>query len=146
MSKSIINLVVFFFLTFFQTYAFSKENFFESALDLYEKEKYDEARFLFERNIVFNPKDANSYLYLAKIYNFEDNQRKEEFNLKTTLLIDPKNEEALLMLMKIALEKSNYEKVKDLSDKFVKVCKNLCDENKDIQESLKNIEPENNES
>ena len=50
------------------------------------------------------------------------------------------------MLMKIALEKSNYEKVNDLSDKFVKVCINLCDENKDIQESLKNIEPENNES
>ena len=143
MSKLIINLVVFFFLTFFQTYAFSKENFFESALDLYEKEKYDEARFLFERNIVFNPKDANSYLYLAKIYNFEDNQRKEEFNLKTTLLIDPKNEEALLMLMNIALEKSNYEKVNKLSETFVKVCINLCKENKKIQESLKNIEPEN---
>tara|TARA_A100001011_G_C13595798_1_gene550114 strand:+ start:72 stop:509 length:438 start_codon:yes stop_codon:yes gene_type:complete len=143
MSKLIINLVVFFFLTFFQTYAFSKENFFESALDLYEKEKYDEARFLFERNIVFNPKDANSYLYLAKIYNFEDNQRKEEFNLKTTLLIDPKNEEALLMLMNIALEKSNYEKVNKLSETFVKVCINLCNENKKIQESLKNIEPEN---
>ena len=143
MSKLIINLVVFFFLTFFQTYAFSKENFFESALDLYEKEKYDEARFLFERNIVFNPKDANSYLYLAKIYNYEDNQRKEEFNLKTTLLIDPKNEEALLMLMKIALEKSNYEKVNELSETFVKVCINLCNENKKIQESLKNIEPEN---
>ena len=143
MSKLITNLVVFFFLTFFQTYAFSKENFFESALDLYEKEKYDEARFLFERNIVFNPKDANSYLYLAKIYNFEDNQRKEEFNLKTTLLIDPKNEEALLMLMKIALEKSNYEKVNELSETFIKVCINLCNENKRIQESLKNIEPEN---
>ena len=76
----------------------------------------------------------------------EENQRKEEYNLETTLLIEPDNEEALLMLMKIALEKSNYEKVKDLSDKFVKVCKNLCDENKDIQESLKNIEPEDNES
>ena len=143
MSKLVINLVVFFFLTFFQTYTFSKENFFESALDLYEKEKYDEARFLFERNVVFNPKDANSYLYLAKIYNIEDNQRKEEFNLKTTLLIDPKNEEALLMLMKIALEKSNYEKVNELSETFVKVCINLCKENKKIQESLKNIEPEN---
>ena len=116
------------------------------ALKLFKKEKYDDARFLFERNIVFNPKDANSYLYLAKIYNQEENQRKEEYNLETTLLIEPDNEEALLMLMKIALEKSNYEKVKDLSDKFVKVCKNLCDENKDIQESLKNIEPENNES
>ena len=101
---------------------------------------------MFERNIVFNPKDANSYLYLAKIYNHEENQRKEEYNLETTLLIEPDNEEALLMLMKIALEKSNYEKVKDLSEKFVKVCKNLCYENKDIEESLKNIEPENNES
>jgi tetratricopeptide (TPR) repeat protein len=143
MSKLIINLVIFVFLTIFQTNSFSKENFFESALDLYKKEKYDEARFLFERNIVFNPKDANSYLYLAKIYNFEENQRKEEFNLKTTLLIDPKNEEALLMLMKIALEKSNYEKVNELSETFTKVCINLCNENKKIQESLKNIEPEN---
>ena len=113
---------------------------------MFKKEKYEDARFLFERNIVFNPKDAKSYLYLARIYNQEENQRKEEYNLKTTLLIEPDNEEALLMLMKIALEKSNYEKVKDLSDKFVKVCKNLCEEKKYIQESLKNIEPEKNES
>ena len=126
--------------------SFSKENFFNEALELFKKEKYEDARFLFERNIVFNPKDANSYLYLAKIYNKEEDQRKEEYNLETALLIDPNNEEALLMLMKIALEKSNYEKVKDLSDKFVKVCKNLCDENKGILESLKNIEPKNNES
>ena len=127
----------------FNSASFSKENFFNEALELFKKEKYEDARFLFERNIVFNPKDANSYLYLAKIYNFEENQRKEELNLKTTLLIDPKNEEALLMLMKIALEKSNYEKVKELSETFAKVCINLCNENKKIQESLKNIEPEN---
>ena len=126
--------------------SYSKENFFNEALELFKKKKYEDVRFLFERNIVFNPKDANSYLFLAKIYNQEENQRKEEYNLETTLLIQPDNEEALLMLMKIALEKSNYEKVKDLSDKFVKVCKNLCDESKGIQESLKNIEPENNES
>ncbi len=126
--------------------SYSKENFFNEALELFKKEKYKEARFLFERNIVFNPKDANSYLYLAKIYNQEENQRKEEYNLETTLLIEPDNEEALLMLIKIALEKSNYEKVKDLSDNFVKICKNLCSENKDILESLKNIEPKNNES
>ena len=126
--------------------SFSKENFFNEALELFKKEKYEDARFLFERNIVFNPKDANSYLYLAKIYNQEENQRKEEYNLETTLLIEPDNEEALIMLMKIALEKSNYDKVKDLSDRFVKVCKNLCNENIDIQESLKNIEPVNNES
>ena len=130
----------------FKSTSYSKENFFNEALELFKKEKYDDARFLFERNIVFNPKDANSYLFLAKIYNKEEDQRKEEYNLETTLLIEPDNEEALLMLMKIALEKSNYESVKDLSDKFVKVCKDLCDENKDIQETLKNIEPEKNES
>ena len=130
----------------FNSTSFSNENFFNEALELFKKEKYEDARFLLERNIVFNPKDANSYLYLAKIYNFEEDQRKEEYNLETTLLIEPDNEEALLMLMKIALKKSNYQKVKDLSETFIKVCNKLCEEDKKIQESLKNIEPENNES
>ncbi len=127
----------------FNTQIFSKENFFNKALKLYEKKKYEDARFLFERSIVFNPKDANSYLYLAKIYNHEENQRKEEFNLETALLIEPDNEEAILMMMKIAIEKSNYDKVKNLSDTFSKVCKNLCEENQDIKESLNNIDPKN---
>ena len=138
-------VLIYFFINLVST-SFGNENFFDKGLELYKNKKYDDARFMFERSIVFNPKDSSSYLYLAKIYNFEEDQKKEKKNLETTLLIEPDNEEALLMLMKIALEKSNYEKVKDLSDKFVKVCKNLCDENKDIQESLKNIEPENNES
>ena len=50
------------------------------------------------------------------------------------------------MLMKIALEKSNYSKVKNLSNTFTKVCKKLCEENKVILETLSNIEPKNNES
>ena len=116
----IINIL--FFVVFFQTTTFSKENFFNEALKMFKNEKYDEARFLLERNIVYNPKDADSYLYLAKIYNYEENQRKEEYNLETTLLIEPDNEEALLMMMKIALKKSNYSKVKELSNTFVKVC------------------------
>ena len=137
----LISLIVLIFSI--QSNSFSKENFFEEAIKLYEKEKYEDARFLFERNIVFNPKDANSYLYLAKIYNREEDQRKEEYNLETTLLIDPQNEEAILMMMKIALEKSNYDKVKELSETFVQVCKTLCDENNEILESLKNLEPSN---
>ena len=146
MNKNYKLIIFFFILINLLNTGQAKENFFKEAKIKFDNKKMDDSKFLFQRNIVFNPKDANSYLYLAKIYNQEENQRKEEYNLETTLLIEPDNEEALLMLMKIALEKSNYEKVKDLSDKFVKVCKNLCDENKDIQESLKNIEPENNES
>ena len=45
----------------FNSTSFSKENFFNEALELFKKEKYEDARFLFERNIVFNPKDASSY-------------------------------------------------------------------------------------
>ena len=123
--------------------ALSAENFFDEALKMYQDKKYDDARFMLERNLVFNPKDAKSYLYLAKIYNHEENQRKEEYNLDTALLIEPNNEEVILMLMKIALKKSNYSKVKDLSQTFVKVCEILCNENDEIQKSLKNIEPEN---
>ena len=135
-------VLIYFFINLVST-SFSNENFFDKGLELYKNKKYDDARFMFERSIVFNPKDSSSYLYLAKIYNFEEDQKKEKKNLETTLLIEPDNEEALLMLMKIALEKSNYSKVKDLSQTFVKICDKLCDENKQIQETLKNIEPKN---
>jgi len=124
----------------------SNENFFNKGLNLFENKKYDDAKFMFERGIVFNPKDSKSYLYLAKIYNIEEDQKKEEKNLEATLLIEPSNEEAILMYMKIALDKSNYSKVKDLLKNFNEVCKKLCNENKNILESLENIEPKNNES
>ena len=135
-------VLIYFFINLVST-SFGNENFFDKGLELYKNKKYDDARFMFERSIVFNPKDSNSYLYLAKIYNFEEDQKKEKKNLETTLLIEPDNEEALLMLMKIALEKSNYSKVKDLSNIFTKVCKKLCDDNKDVLETLANIEPKN---
>jgi len=128
---------------FSNTLVFGKDNFFNEALNLYENGKYDEAQFLFERNIVFNPKDASSYLYLAKIYNHEEDERKEEYNLETAMLIEPNNEEVLFMSMKVALKKSNYSKVKNLSQTFIKVCNKLCDKNKEIQDTLKNIEPKN---
>ena len=140
----IFKLITFLYFCLFSiNFALSEENFFNEALKMYQDKKYDDARFMLERNIVFNPKDAKSYLYLAKIYNHEENQKKEEYNLDTALLIEPNNEEVILMLMKIALKKSNYSKVKDLSQTFVKVCKKLCNENEEIQNSLKNIEPEN---
>ena len=59
----------------------SNENFFNQGLNLFENKKYDDAKFMFERGIVFNPKDSKSYLYLAKIYNIEEDQKKEEKNI-----------------------------------------------------------------
>ena len=145
--NKIFKLTLFFYLIInLINSSFSNENFFDEGLKLYKDKKYEDARFMFERGIVFNPKDSKSYLYLAKIYNIEEDQEKEEKNLEATLLIEPDNEEAILMTMKIALKKSNYSKVKDLSKTFTKVCKKLCEENKNILETLANIEPKNNES
>ena len=143
MSK-IFRLTLFFFLVMnLSNLSLGSENFFDEGLKLYKNKKYEDARFMFERSIVFNPKDSKSYLYLAKIYNIEEDQKKEEKNLESTLLMDPGNEEAILMLMEIALEKTNYSKVKELSERFTKVCKNLCNENKKILKDLENLEPEN---
>ena len=80
MNKIIKIITLVFFLVGSLNLASSKENFFDEALKMYQDKKYDEARFMLERNIVFNPKDAKSYLYLAKIYNHEEDQRKEENN------------------------------------------------------------------
>ena len=121
----------------------SEENFYNKGVQLFKSEKYNDAKFLFERSIVFDPKHSDSYLYLAKIYKNEKNQIKEDENLDTTLLIDPSNEEAILMMMEIGLEKTNYSKVKELSERFIKVCKNLCSENKKILKELENLEPKN---
>jgi len=117
--------------------------FFEEGKTKYKEKKYEESKFLFQRSIVFNPKNTKSYLYLAKIYNLEDNKREEQKNINTVLLLDPKNEEANYLLMEIELIKSNYSKVKELSKNFSKICQKLCDKNILILESLENLEPKN---
>ena len=145
--NNIFKFTLFFYLILsIFTVSNSNENFFDQGLKFYKNKKYEDARFMFERSIVFNPKNSNSYLYLAKIYNIEENEKKEEKNLEATLLIEPDNEEAILMTMKIALKQSNYSKVRDLSKTFAEICKKLCDKNKDILETLANIEPKNNDS
>jgi len=140
----IIKLISFFFIILNLTNSvLAENNFFEKGKKKYNEKEYKESKFLFQRSVVFNPKDPNSYLYLAKIYNFEENKKEEEKNINTVLLLEPKNEEAIFMLMKIELKKSNYSKVRELSENFSKVCINLCEKKNSVLETLKNLEPKN---
>ena len=123
--------------------AISENNFFIEAKKKFDKKQYDDSKFLFQRNIIFNPKDEKSYLYLAKIFDFEENEGEKEKNINTVLLLNPKNEEAIYILMEIELKKSNYSKVRELAENFTKVCIKLCDNKNSILESLKNLEPKN---
>ena len=118
----------------------NENNFFNEAKDLFEKEKYEDSKFLFHRNIVYNPKDSESYLYLAKIFKIEEDIRQEEKNIKTTLLLDPKNEEAMFLLIDIELERSNFSKANELSKDFKKICVEMCEKIAAIESRLKDFE------
>jgi len=139
-NKFITGLIIYFL---FFSFSLAKENYYEEAKKNFDKKELEISKFLFQKNIVFHPKDAKSYLYLAKIFNLEENEKEEEKNLDTTLLLDPANEEAMYMLIKIKLKKSNYSKVQDLKEKFAIICKKLCEKTKEINKTLKNIEPKN---
>ena len=140
--KTKLILILFLIINFFNL-LFAEENFFDEAKNKFNEKKLEDSKFLLQRNIVFNPKDAKSYLYLAKIYNFEENEKEEEKNLNTTLLLEPNNEEAMYMLINIYLKKSNYLKIKELKENFSVICSNLCEKIKVIDAALKNIEPKN---
>ena len=84
MIKKITLAIILLFTLIFNVNA-EKVNFFNEAKNLYENEKYEDSKFLFQRNIVYNPKDSKSYLYLAKIFKNEENKTELEKNINTIL-------------------------------------------------------------
>ena len=83
---------------------FGKSNYFQQGIELYKKNKFEDAKFKFEQDIVFNPKSEKSYLYLSKIFNEQKKKELEEKNLNTVILLNPKNEEATYNLAKLKLK------------------------------------------
>tara|TARA_Y100000590_G_scaffold23123_1_gene26600 strand:- start:385 stop:813 length:429 start_codon:yes stop_codon:yes gene_type:complete len=137
-----MKLIMIFCLFFgFSFSTFAKENnFFDKAKKLYEEEKFEESKFLFQRNIVYNPKHATSYLYLAKIYKIEEDNSEEEKNINTTLLLEPRNEEAMYLLIEIEIDRSNFSKANELKNNFKKICSSFCDKLSSIDIRLKEFE------
>ncbi len=136
--KRIIAIFIFFGFCF--SSLAEKNNFFDEAKMLFEEEKFEESKFLFQRNIVYNPKDAKSYLYLAKIFNLEENKSEEKKYINTTLLLDPKNEEAMYLLIDIELKRSNFSKVEELKKNFKEICSIMCEKLTSINIRLKEFE------
>ena len=63
MIKKIKILTITFLLFNFMSPLIAEDNFFEKGVIKYGEEKYEESKFLFQRNIVFNPADTKSYLF-----------------------------------------------------------------------------------
>ena len=132
-------LIILFFGIAFSSIA-EKNNFFDEAKMLFEEEKYEDSKFLFQRNIVYNPKNAESYLYLAKIFDLEENKPEQEKYINSTLLLEPKNEEAMYLLIDIELKRSNFSKVEILKKDFNKICSIMCEKLTSINSRLKELE------
>jgi len=120
-----------------------QSNYFEEGIKLYQKKKFDESKILFERDIVFNPKNEKSYLYLAKIFNEKSNDEEQEINLSNVLLLNPQNDEAIYMLTLLKIKQSDYNEAKELIDRFILVCKSFCSKKNEIQGKLRKLTPEN---
>jgi len=140
--KNLFFLIIFYFLT--TSFSFSKNSdFFIGGKELYDKKKYQKSKIYFERDLVFNPKSSRSYLYLAKIYQKDEDDFAEEMNLNSVLLLDPKNDEAIYMLILLKIKQSDYQKAKELMEKFNIVCNSFCSKKKEIEEKFSKLIPEN---
>ena len=144
MFKKVFLFNVIFIYLFCTEIALSKQsNFFKKGIDLYEKNQFEKSKIFFEKDIVFNPKNESSYLYLAKIFNNGKNEEQEEVNLKNVLLLNPQNDEALYMLTILKIKQSDYKEAKTLIDKFNLVCKKFCSKKNEIEGKLEKLLPKN---
>ncbi len=127
-----ITIYSFIFLSvlFVNTNAISKSNYFDQGEKLFKEEKFSESKFKFEKDIVFNPKNEKSYLYLAKIFKKKNNDWLQEQNLNTVILLNPKNEEAIFLLTLLKIKQSDYSESEKLIEDFKKVCKMFCEKEK----------------
>ena len=132
-------LKIFFISIFFQNILLANTKFFQEGLDFYKDKKFNKAKFKFEQDIVYNPKNEMSYLYLSKIYKNLDKRELEEQNLETVILLNPKNEEAIYNLAKLKLDTSDYTKSKELNDKLMILCNLLCKQSKNLKKEIENL-------
>jgi len=142
--KNLLLIKIFIVYFFLISNATTKQlNYFDKGIELFKKREFDKSKILFEKDIVFNPKNEKSYLYLAKIFNKNNNDEEQEINLNSVLLLNPQNDEAIYMLTLLKIEQSDYNGAKELIDKFILVCKSFCPKKNEMQNKLEKLTPDN---
>ena len=121
----------------------AQNDFFKKGKNLFDNKKLDKSKIFFERDIVFNPKSEKSYLYLAKIFNKNENDIEEERNLNSVLILNPENDEAIYMLTLLKIKQSDYDTANKLIKKFELVCVSFCNKKNEVKNRLEKIEPTN---
>ncbi|MDC2987102.1 hypothetical protein OAY20_03280 [Candidatus Pelagibacter bacterium] len=137
MIRSFTKIILIIF--FLQTTLFAKSEYLQQGIILFNKNKLEDAKFKFEKDIVYNPKSESSYLYLSKIFNKQEKKKLEEQNLNTVILLNPKNEEAIYNLAKLKLFSSDYQKSRELNKRLKMICKNFCLQSDKLEIEIENL-------
>ena len=132
-------LILIICLTFWPNLILANTEYFEQGLNLFKKNKFNEAKFKFEQDIVFNPKNEKSYLYLSKIFKNLEKKDLQEQNLETVILLNPRNEEAIYSLAKLKLSSSDYKKSKELNDQLIAMCNQFCSQSQKLKIEIENL-------
>ena len=128
------------FLIFFLSHpSMAKNLYIQEGIELFKNKKFEEAKFKFEQDIVYNPKSETSYLYLSKIFKNLDKKDLQEKNLNTVILLNPKNEEAIFILARLKLDSSDYKKSKELNYRLSLLCNKYCDKSQKLKIEIENL-------
>ncbi len=127
-------LLIFLFLDI-KSYA-ANLDYFNQGLNFFNQNNYKEAKYFFEKDIVFNIKNEKSYLYLAKISSINKDNIQQKNYLDTVLVLNPKNEEALYLKILLNIEEGDFKKAQESNLVFSKVCKELCSKKNDLSKMI----------
>ena len=137
MSIRLLKIISILFLS--TSHLIASTDYFNEGVILYEKKELNKAKFKFEKDIVFNPKNEKSYLFLSKIYNKQKKIELEEKNLNTVILLNPKNEEATYNLAHLKLKESDFKESKKLIEQLNTFCENYCQKSSKLKLEIEKL-------
>ena len=127
----IINILV------FNSHVFaSSQKYFDEALSFYNEGKMDEATFLFEKSVVFNPKNTESYVYLGYLNKELENLEKANHYFIIALTLQPDN----LELNYLVGEYFYNNKDNDSYNEYVSNLEILCPDGCEYLDQIKKLE------
>jgi tetratricopeptide (TPR) repeat protein len=129
-------LILIFFINFKFSVNAASVDYYNQGLKFFNLNDYKEAKFYFEKDIVFNTKNEKSYLYLSKIALIDKDKMQQKNYLDTVLVINPKNEEALYLKILLNIDEGDFKKAQEANLIFAKVCKDLCLKKNDLSKMI----------
>ena len=132
------------FFSLINSTAFASSTYFEDGKKFFDLKKYEKSKLSLYQSIIFNPEDVNAYIYLAKIFNYEENESEYEKYLNIALDLDPSNEEALVMQIDLRIKQSDISQSNELIEKLKIVCQKHCSKLENLESRVSDLNLEKN--